>query len=114
MHARDLFGRKIELDTALFLVQQINCSIVKQFFSLIFLQLRESSPKYRERLEMSSEGKCKMSKIDDKKQPFPKTSAQMIGWRASKVSTHAYGIPESRARGKCDVLRVLQWPHEGL
>ena len=36
MHARDLFGRKIELDTALFLVQQINCSIVKQFFSLIF------------------------------------------------------------------------------
>lgn len=54
------------------------------------------------------------AQVDKERQSFPRTSAQVIGWKASKGSTCTYGIPESRARGKCDVLRVLQWPHEGL
>ena len=48
------------------------------------------------------------------KRPFPKTSAQMVGWKSSIAAKDVYGIPDTRARGKCDVLRVLQWPHEGL
>ncbi len=67
-------------------------------------------------MEMSqqTQGDKNSADKEKEKQTFPKTSAQVIGWKASKAATHTYGIPESRARGKCDVLRVLQWPHEGL
>lgn len=64
-------------------------------------------------LEDKNEGK-NAPHNDSDQQSFPKTTARMIGWKASKASGHAYGIPESRARRKCDVLRVLQWPLEGM
>ena len=48
-----------------------------------------------------------------KKNGFPATHAQMIGWKSALTKRDAYGIPETRARGKCDILRTFNWPQEG-
>ncbi len=67
--------------------------------------------------KMPAERKEKQDANDtnaNEKMPFPKTSAQMVGWKSASAAKDAYGIPDTRASGKCDVLRVLQWPHEGL
>ena len=50
----------------------------------------------------------------EKKKPFPKTTTQMIGWKAPEDARHAFGIAESRARKKCDILAVFRWPQEAL
>ena len=41
---------------------------------------------------------------------FPETTSQNIGWKSSKPSAITYGILETRARGKRDFYKVLDWP----
>ena len=50
----------------------------------------------------------------EKKKAFPKTTTQMIGWRAPADARHSFGIAETRARKKCDILAVFRWPQEAL
>ena len=82
----------------------------------LFLQLQESSIPYQRKMEMSREKKedKNLAQGDTGQQPFPQTSAQVIGWKSTNATAHSYGIQESRARRKCDFLQVLQWPYEGM
>ena len=41
---------------------------------------------------------------------FPETTSRNIGWKSSKPSAITYGIIETRARGKRDFYKVLDWP----
>ena len=50
------------------------------------------------------------SKVNNRK--FPATDSQMIGWKSALSTQNAYGIPEGRAKGKCDLLRTFNWPAE--
>ena len=46
------------------------------------------------------------------KRKFPQTDSQLIGWKSAFIKQGAYGIPEDRAKGKCDLYRTLKWPQE--
>eukprot|EP00794_Sanderia_malayensis_P020158 gene20158-22133_t len=99
---------------------QIKCPEKWGFLSDIYKELKQSPDKLstEESGEMPKNGlperATAVTKNDAEKKPFPKTSAQMVGWKSSATAKDAYGIPDTRAKGKCDVLRVFQWPHEGL
>ena len=61
-----------------------------------------------------NKGDKNLDNLGTERQPFPKTSAQVIGWKSAGSSEHTYGVREQRARRKCDLVRVLKWPYEGL
>uniref|UniRef100_A0A7M6DMM5 Uncharacterized protein n=1 Tax=Clytia hemisphaerica TaxID=252671 RepID=A0A7M6DMM5_9CNID len=50
---------------------------------------------------------------EETKKSYPRTDAQMIGWKSAVARRNPYGVPEAHARGKCDILKTFEWPQEG-
>lgn len=76
------------------------------FLSDIYKELRsEEKPNSTNDDTKKSEPKIRKSK-------FPATDSNMIGWKSALTKQNPYGIPEGRARGRCDILRTFNWPQE--
>ena len=83
-----------------------------------FQQLEESYAKNNVKSDDEKQDKIEKELLQEDNKPqkaFPPTTASMIGWKAETAKKdHAYGIPDTRARGKNDIFRVLKWPHQGM
>ncbi|XP_065661216.1 ciliary microtubule inner protein 1 isoform X2 [Hydra vulgaris] len=66
---------------------------------------------YKE-IQAQADNKEDHLKNNNRENTFPKTNAQMIGWKSALNKLNQYGISEIRAKGKSDIFKTFDWPQE--
>ena len=97
-----------------FIYDMVNSLIseILRSYQCFFIQLQSKEGQKQESNDKESVKESTEKNIQ-KKNGFPETHAKMIRWKSALTKRDTYGIPETRARGKCDILRTFNWPQEG-
>ena len=97
-----------------FIYDMVNSLIseILRSYQCFFIQLQSKEGQKQESNDKESVKESTEKNIQ-KKNGFRETHAKIIGWKSALTKRDTYGIPETRARGKCDILRTFNWPQEG-
>ena len=72
-------------------------------------------PQHKVFSRVTTDKPLKLPSIKDNNYTYPKTTAELIGWKATKPECRLelYG-KYAKARGKNSILKVFKWPQQGL